>query len=268
MKIPTLTTALVLVSNIPGAAVTILPASINQGGTVASTSFVINEAATTATVTTEPSEIDVTFSATVGGVATNFSNVAARLGIPSPSPGSNGAFNDPTADINNADTQTLTISFVNVGLGLGGFTYDYSRFDNGGGEGFGASAGGGGLFISGFLFDPRFAIPDAPNDPTGLLTGSVTNRDNATATGGDLNPTELYYSAGVLEIDQTAFGNSDVIITLNPEASYGQTLVFTPADPDQAGAQFAPTSFDVIPEPSVTLLGGLAMLGGLVRRRR
>lgn len=246
-------------------AVTILPATINQGGTVSSTSFDIGGGSTTATVTTVPSAVDVTFSGTVGGTPTNFSSFAGRLGIAGS--GSNGAFNDPTADPNNGDTQTLTITFSNPGLGLGGFTYDFSRADSGGGLGFGASAGGGGIFISGFLFDPRIAIPDGSNDPTGLLTGSVTNRDNTTATGGDLNPTEVYYSGGVLEIDQTAFNDADVIITLNPAASFGQTLVFTPVDTDQAGAQFAPTSFDVIPEPSTTLLGALGLLGILRRRR-
>ena len=270
MKTPSvinLSSVVMVASSLVSSAVTILPAAINQGGTVSSTSFDIDSGLTTATVTTDPGQTDVTFSASVGGVATNFSNIAGRLGLPSPSPGSNGAFNDPTADPNNADTQTLTISFSNAGLGLGGLTYDFSRADSGGGLGFGQSAGGGGIFISGFLFDPRLAIPEAGNDPTGLLTGSVTNRDDATATGGDLNPTEVYYSAGTLEIDQSAFGNPDVIITLNPAASFGQTLVFTPADPDQAGAQFAPTSFEIVPEPSLALLSGLGVIG-LLRRQR
>lgn len=209
-----------------------------KGAIVALTAGDING---TDTNTTSFSNADVTITPYAGGVAASFNGITARLGVDNAGTSNINAFTDPDQIAGNANDETLQLAFQPT-VGLTQLSWDYARADG--------PLATDGIRISGFLADP-----------SANLTGPG-------ASG-------LTYNAGTLsfQLSGAAFADTDGVLTLNGGASAGQTLTIFVNDSTQAGAQLPITglSYDndvtPIPEPSSALLGALAGLG-LLRRRR
>lgn len=224
----TLITALATASQ---AAVTSLtPADINGGDTNRSTF-------TDGNITLNPLE---------AGVASTFNDNSVRLGIDdTPTPAGTiannvNAFNDVDVDPNNGNEQQLEFIFAPT-VGLSQIAYDFSRADGPGDD--------DGVIISGFTADPG-------------VTFSVSNPNLFAVYNSVAGAVRLNIPGGL-------FSGTDVFVDFDPDASRGQTLLLKVTDTTQHGAQLAITgiSYDVVPEPSIALLGGLGLLG-LLRRRR
>lgn len=191
------------------------------------------------TNTASYSDGNVTLTPLIGTTPATFNDNAVRLGIDGTGTNVN-AFNDPDTDPNNGNEERLEFDF-SLTVGLSSIVYDFSRADGPGSD--------DGVIISGFTSDPTITFSPAVTNLSyvwNALSGSV--RINVPGSG---------------------FSGTDIAINFDPNASLGQTLLMTVTDTTQAGAQLAVTgiSYDVVPEPSIALLGGLGLLG-LIRRRR
>ncbi|WP_411847422.1 PEP-CTERM sorting domain-containing protein [Roseibacillus persicicus] len=178
---------------------------------------------------------DVTLTPSIGGAPATFGGNANFLGIPGGS--NNNAFDDSDTDATNDNGEELTMAFAPT-VGLTQIAYNFARADGGASDG---------VFISGFNSDPgvTFSVSDA--SLFAVWDGVDTVRLNL--------PGALFSTATVISFD--------------PAASAGETLLLTISDTTQAGAQLpiGSITYDTIPEPSSTALlalGGLALL----RRRR
>jgi len=180
---------------------------------------------------------DITLTPFIGTTQDTFNGNATRLGIDNNGT-NNNAFNDPDTDPNNGNEETLQFIFSSS-VGLSGISWDFSRAD-------GDSPSG--VNISGFTADPG---------------ASVT-------PGVSVFPNSVSYNAGVLNIQilgENFGGNVDSLTLSNPSASFGQTLVLSAVDTDQGGAQLAIRSISYVPEPTTLLLGGIAALCLVARRK-
>lgn len=219
----------------PAAVTSLTPADINGGDTN----------------TASYSDGNVTLTPFIGSTQATFNANAVRLGIDDQTgTGTNvNAFNDPDLDTNNGNEEKLEFDF-SMTVGLSQISYDFSRAD-GPGTGFSND----GVIISGFTADPTITF-----------SAAITNLFYAWDSG----------SGSVrINIPAGAFNGNDISINFDPDASRGQTLLMSVTDgtqgPTQAqtGGQLAIVgiAYDVVPEPSISLLGGLGLLG-LLRRRR
>lgn len=160
--------------------------------------------------TTQYSDANVTLTPLQAGTPATFNANAVRLGIDDFGTNAN-AFNDPDTNPNNGNEEQLRFAFA-ANAGLRTLSWDFSRADGPDTQ--------SGVNISGFAFDPRVS-----------LTGAGTSPATYNASTGTLN----------IQLSGSAFVDPDGVLTLDPGASAGQTLLMTVTDTTQAGAQLAVT---------------------------
>jgi hypothetical protein len=188
-------------------AAALLAAPAASAGIVSLTPGAINAGNT---ATAQYSDANVTLTPLRAGTPATFNANAVRLGIDDFGTNPN-AFNDPDTDPNNGTEEQLRFEFA-ANAGLTTLSWDYSRADGPDTQ--------SGVNISGFAFDPRISL-------TGPGTSPATYND---ATG-TLN----------IQISAAGFVDTDGVLTLDPGASAGATLLMTVTDTTQAGAQLAIT---------------------------
>jgi hypothetical protein len=188
-------------------ALALLAAPAASAGIVSLTPGTINGLDTN---TTQYSDANVTLTPLRSGTPATFNANAVRLGIDDFGTNAN-AFNDPDTDPNNGTEEQLRFEFA-ANAGLTTLSWDYSRADGPDTQ--------SGVNISGFAFDPRVS-----------LTGPGTSPATYNAATGTLN----------IQLSAAAFSDTDGVLTLDPGASAGETLLMTVTDTTQAGAQLAVT---------------------------
>lgn len=190
------------------------------------------------TATASYSDLNVTLTPFIGSTPATFNANATRLGVDDQVGTNANAFNDIDIDPSNGNEEKLRFAFSPT-VGLSSIAYDFSRSDGPGAN--------DGVIITGFTADPG-------------ITFSISNASLFAV-----------YSAGSVRINipGSLFNGTETFINFDPNASRGQTLNMTVTDSTQAGAQLAIRSiaYDVVPEPTISLLGGLGFLA-LFRRRR